>query len=305
MTFQTPGAPAAKRRRIEEANATLRKPFRSPLISRRDGNPPGSESQQNSPSVNRGSSSTKVNAQAPTTPAPARGYRSSAATPLSSVQNRAPSAAGPKAPASPTSRQSCNPGRGTTELRPGTAAGGNPAEQGDLLHQLHLAQADLANLLRSTQSRLDLARQARHIEEASATKSGPGEPVDAELRAMTARWKSTSRQAAEELFGLIRERVEGMGGVKAWGATRQWQHGSSWAAMEGESRGGREGDTVGEEGNGVFEGEEVVAVEEEKTRDEEEEEEDAESFTMAMMLKSLNIEPDVLGYDPVEEKWRD
>ncbi|AEO53620.1 hypothetical protein MYCTH_2295193 [Thermothelomyces thermophilus ATCC 42464] len=298
MTFQTPGAPAAKRRRIEEANATLRKPFRSPLISRRDGNPPGSESQQNSPSVNRGSFSTKINAQAPTTPAPARGYRSSsAATPLSSVQNRAPSAAGPKAPASPTSRQSCNPGRGTTELRPGTAAGENPAEQGDLLHQLHLAQADLGNLLRSTQSRLDLARQARHIEQASATKSGPGEPVDAELRAMTARWKSTSRQAAEELFGLIRERVEGMGGVKAWGATRRWQHGSSWATMEGESTGGRKGDTVGEEGNGVFEGEEVVAVEEEKKTRDEEEEEDAES--------SLNIEPDVLGYDPVEEKWRD
>jgi len=26
---------------------------------------------------------------------------------------------------------------------------------------------------------------------------------------------------------------------------------------------------------------------------------------MLMMLKSLNIDPDVLGYDPVEDKWRD
>lgn len=26
---------------------------------------------------------------------------------------------------------------------------------------------------------------------------------------------------------------------------------------------------------------------------------------MLMMLKSLNIDPDVLGYDAVEDKWRD
>ncbi|KAL2156920.1 hypothetical protein VTH06DRAFT_2320 [Thermothelomyces fergusii] len=60
-------------------------------------------------------------------------------------------------------------------------------------------------------------------------------------------------------------------------------------------RGG--GDAVGEEGReGSYEGEE----------EEEVKEEDAESeFTMAVMLKSLNIEPDVLGYDPIEDKWRD
>lgn len=30
-----------------------------------------------------------------------------------------------------------------------------------------------------------------------------------------------------------------------------------------------------------------------------------QEFTMMMMLKSLNIEPEVLGYDPVEDKWLD
>lgn len=282
MTFQTPGASAAKRRRIEDANATLRKPFRSPLMSRRDGTQTISENQQNSPSVNRGSSSpATTNTQTPTTPAPARGHRSSAATPLSSIQSRAFTTAGSKASANPASRQPDDSGGGTAaEPKRKLAADDNPppaAEHGeDLLHQLHLAQADLANLLRGTQSRLDLARQARRIEQAAAAKNGPGEPVDAELRALTARWKSTSRQAAEELFGLIRDRVEGMGGVKAWKATRQWQCGSSWGDMEGESMGGREEDVVDKEREGVSEGEK---------EDVDEEEEDDESVSQIRAVR--------------------
>jgi hypothetical protein len=31
----------------------------------------------------------------------------------------------------------------------------------------------------------------------------------------------------------------------------------------------------------------------------------SQEFTMLMMLKSLNIDPHVLGYDPVEDKWED
>ena len=30
-----------------------------------------------------------------------------------------------------------------------------------------------------------------------------------------------------------------------------------------------------------------------------------QDFTMHMMLKSLNIDPKTIGYDPAEDKWRD
>ena len=30
-----------------------------------------------------------------------------------------------------------------------------------------------------------------------------------------------------------------------------------------------------------------------------------QNFTMLMMLRSLNIDPDILGYDATEDKWQD
>ena len=85
MSFQTPGGHDAKRRRIEAANATLRKPFRSPLVNRQpQDNKPGPDgAQQNSPSINRDSAA--PDKATPHTPAPARGSRHApaAASPLS------------------------------------------------------------------------------------------------------------------------------------------------------------------------------------------------------------------------------
>lgn len=40
--------------------------------------------------------------------------------------------------------------------------------------------------------------------------------TDKELEALTATWKMAGRAAAEEVFGLVAKRVEGMGGVRAW-----------------------------------------------------------------------------------------
>jgi len=40
-------------------------------------------------------------------------------------------------------------------------------------------------------------------------------------------------------------------------------------------------------------------------KEKEEEEDDDEGFTMDMMLKSLNIELDVIGFDKKEQRWVD
>ncbi|KAH6650602.1 hypothetical protein F5144DRAFT_637654 [Chaetomium tenue] len=310
MSFQTPGGPAAKRRRIEIANATLRKPFRSPLVNRQQ-TEPGTESAP-SPSVNRNSSTAaSFTPQTPATPAPARGgHRLTAASPLSTSPSLASASTPglpPKRPASITSNPTKDPTTTTTPNPPTPKPPSTSTSTLPLLTQIQHTQTTLTTTLRTTQARLDLARQAQRIEQAAHAKR-PGEPVDAELCALAARWKATSRLAAEELFGLVRGRVDGMGGARAWRGTRGWvrRGGGGWdddggdggRGGEGEEGGSGDGGGEGEDGDGDGGGGEE--------REEEEEEESGESeFTMMMMLKSLNIEPEVLGYDPVEDKWLD
>ncbi|KAK4105617.1 hypothetical protein N658DRAFT_483068 [Parathielavia hyrcaniae] len=265
MSFQTPSGPAAKRRRIETANATLRKPFRSPLIARKEEEQ--GDSQALSPSnIVRGSPAIAV-----ASPALSGGNHSSPPPP--------------------------------TQKRPATKhVDGHPHGNDDdvddvvLLSRILASQRQLASQLRAAQAQLDLVRQARRIEQASAASAtagragGEGEGEggidgggggDAGLQGMISRWKAASRLAAEDLFELVRGRVEGVGGVRAWRARQR--EGGSGRERERE----RDDESGGEDGN--------------------EDEEDGEEteFTMLAMLKSLNIDPDVVGYDPVEDRWRD
>ena len=53
---------------------------------------------------------------------------------------------------------------------------------------------------------LEAAEQARKIESESR-KNDPDGEFDGELVELIAKWKSASRQAAEELFGNVRDRV--------------------------------------------------------------------------------------------------
>ncbi len=53
---------------------------------------------------------------------------------------------------------------------------------------------------------LDTAEQARKIEAESAKKD-PDVEIDGELLQLIEKWKAASRQAAEELFGKVRDRV--------------------------------------------------------------------------------------------------
>ncbi|KAK3905813.1 hypothetical protein C8A05DRAFT_30370 [Staphylotrichum tortipilum] len=68
--------------------------------------------------------------------------------------------------------------------------------------------------------------------------------------------------------------------------------------------GGKDGRKKGG-GDEKDESEREKGEEEDHVGEEKEEEIEELEFTMLMMLKSLNIDPDVLGYDAVEERWRD
>lgn len=263
MSFQTLGGPAAKRRRIEAANATLRKPFRSPLAGRQTekGDKPEAPSNPGLGNTQRPSNTKQPATVADsnnfipiTTPAPNRSasHRLVAASPLSIATTT---------------------GAGFSPSRHDTAQ--NNVDGDNLLQQLSRSQTHLQTHLRAAQARLHLVQQAHQIEQRAAnatniTNSADPNPnpdsaidVDAELREMIARWKTTSRLAADELFGLIRDRVEGMGGAKAWRASRRWQRsGGGFGFAEGNESGGGDrglglgGDVEGGGGDWESDGEE-------------------------------------------------
>ena len=107
--------------------------------------------------------------------------------------------------------------------------------------------------------------------------------------------------AAEELFELVKGRVESMGGGEAWRRSRR-RNGYDDHEV-GEGRGLKRmrdiDDEEHEEGEGEVEGDEEGREGQGK-----EGEGDEEGFTMLMMLRSLNIEPELLGWDEGEEKWK-
>ena len=75
------------------------------------------------------------------------------------------------------------------------------------------AQRELERQLKEVKEELDAAEQARKIETDSRKKwaakgleEGEGE-IDGELVELMGRWKGASQMAAEELFGMVRDRV--------------------------------------------------------------------------------------------------
>ncbi|CAP69226.1 uncharacterized protein PODANS_1_8940 [Podospora anserina S mat+] len=261
----TPNIPSAKRRRVDAANATLKKPFRSPMINRQSPSTTTSNATptQASQSLSRRSidsfsrpptsSSIPATPSRPGNPSPLRlGTNSAAARRPLLLQKSFKSVSTPF----PFKQRQQDTARSTNE--------------GDeLLQRIQRSHRELDAQMKKVEKELERVRQAKRIEEASRRKR-PGEEVDAELSELVGKWKGASRLAAEELFEVVKGRVDGMGG-----------------------RGGLEGE-------GELEGEDC-----EEDEQKGEEGDDTEGFTMLMMLKSLNIEPEVLGWDPGEEKWKD
>lgn len=74
-------------------------------------------------------------------------------------------------------------------------------------------QRELEKQLREVKEELEIAEQARKIEYESAKwtrRDGDGEgedEIDGELVELIEKWRGASRLAAEELFGMVRDRV--------------------------------------------------------------------------------------------------
>ncbi|EXF76635.1 DNA repair protein Dds20/Mei5, partial [Colletotrichum fioriniae PJ7] len=334
--------PAAKRRRVDAANETLRKPFRSPLVQRDRGRDSGPGPERNGDgctvdaaaadladladlaaekdddgsalptTIDHPAAASSPFAATTTTPRHAtekfatpgkRGVsgtstsRSTPATTATATATRRPFSV-PRARGSQLMGASPSPLRTTaatgsygvsarkTGAVPGLGGGGGGGGSKNE---------------REAEGREEILRQAERIRGAV----GGGE-TDEELVELIGKWRVASRIAAEEVFEGSKERVEGMGGLKAWRRARREDEVRFRAMLEGE----REGDGAGrvrrgscEEWEGDDEGNRGEGEGDEGDDDGEDEEE--EEFTMGTMLRSMNIDFEIIGYDEETGWWRD
>lgn len=157
----------------------------------------------------------------------------------------------------------------------------------------------LLNQLSASRASLETSNQALKIETSDR---------DTELAALISKWKVASRAAAEEVFAGARDKVNKMGGVGAM-RERENQKETAWGWDEGPRKDSEE-DKAGheEDGDGFRIGEDEGEEQDEREEGAEKVEisgDDDEGYTIDMMLKTLNIELDLIGYDKGLQKWVD
>jgi Swi5-dependent recombination DNA repair protein 1 len=168
--------PAAKRRRTDAASYALSKPFRSPMKT---------------PSA---ASTSKPLVQVLQDPSDTAQFRDEdAAKILEPTKFLAQPAASPS-----RTKATKNP---FSSPIPSTALNADPD-----IAALIKTQRQLEKRLRELKEELDTSEQAKRIEADSGGKN-PGGAIDGELWQLILKWRTASRQAAEELFTGVRDRV--------------------------------------------------------------------------------------------------
>ncbi|KAL2845742.1 hypothetical protein BJY01DRAFT_213986 [Aspergillus pseudoustus] len=262
----------AKRRRLDDASATLSKPFKSPL--RRD-----------TPAVKEGTVSPEKDQSISATSS------SQHTACLENTQQDllcTPTATNTLATPPPTRKRTIYGQRPTPVRKPVLL---DPEIQG-----LQKEQRALQSRLATLRSELDTVQQALRIESSSR---------DEELEDLINKWKKVSQDAAEEVFTGAQERISRMGGVKGW-REKMNSIDNRWEQEEMESWFGN----IDAEANDM-DADEVEARKAEMREEIEKKAQDQkadqgnepEEFTMDMMLKTLNIDLKLIGYDKVDQRW--
>ncbi|KAK7550550.1 hypothetical protein BKA81DRAFT_381800 [Phyllosticta paracitricarpa] len=303
--------PLAKRRRLEDPQSVLRKPFRSPFKTPVHPTSKPDEDSASQSSVAQASASQGDTAESSPMSSPALPDSTKSSIPVSrTVRSKS------------TPRPLSKPGMSPMMAR--KAASDDPVAQE--LRAEEQKQRKIARQIANIKSEVDTFEQALAI--STSTK-------DQELEEVIQKWREASRAAAEEVFGTVRDRVNKMGGVGAWREKeqrqREWKQGFDAAEEEPDLDDSEDDD---EDDNDELTPEErdakriakeqraearAEATREREWRKEEMEREKEEleaqqpkatdeganddSFTMDMMLKTLNIDLDIIGWDKQSQRW--
>ncbi|KAK3627545.1 hypothetical protein LTR56_019129 [Elasticomyces elasticus] len=191
------------------------------------------------------------------------------------------------------------------------------------------ALSGLERRIRDVKTDIDILEQSHQITNSS---------TDDELATLAEKWRLASQQAAEELFGVVKERVCRMGGVAAWRESEK----KKFERANGMGEFAQQDEPVDDDADCEFDsqGEELPEAEQEFRKKEkarvkqeamdaaddggpgpaelaaeaaalgqkgkpwqEEGAKEDDTFTMDMMLRSLNIELKVIGYDKRAQRW--
>ncbi|KAI1965362.1 hypothetical protein LOZ58_001209 [Ophidiomyces ophidiicola] len=267
--------PSAKRRRLDAAQSTLSKPFKSPLRRAVATNEPAATCDTESTCSNEASAALATQG--------AKKERSSILVcNLSAKTSLLSATVPPKHLKDPQDT-----------IKKASLHGVDISTSSDAQDRIRQLQKQLSSLhcqLSNLRTALDTTTQAVQIEQLKQ---------DPELEALIVKWRLVAREATEELFASARERVNRMGGVGAWKEKiKQSQlRRAEWDACRAEDPPAADGE---EEGSNVerereVRRREIIEVENDNyqevgvTEDDREEEQD-ETFTVDMLLSHLNID---------------
>lgn len=204
--------PLAKRRRLDDPQSVLRKPFRSPFKTPvRPASKPDEESVSQSPVAHTSSSQGETANSSPTSsPAPPDSSTPSASTTRTGIPKSTP-----KAPSN----------LGVSPINVRKLAPEDPVAKE--IRAEEQKQRKIARQIANVKSDIDTYEQALAI--SNSTK-------DHELEELIQKWREASRAAADEVFPTVRDRVNKMGGVGAWREKeqrqREWKSGFDAAEEE-------------------------------------------------------------------------
>lgn len=156
--------------------------------------------------------------------------------------------------------------------------------------------ASLGQQLRKLRQDLDAVQQASKLHSSNQEEK---------LNNAIKQWRGIARDAADDAFIVASQRVNNMGGLQAW--KKHSQDRNDWFDNE------NSGDHPSSDDVDAFE--QYQTEEQRKDEDQGEDEEVShisrlsnltvlqQSFNMPLMLRQLNIDPDLLGFDENSERW--
>ncbi|RMZ67425.1 FAD dependent oxidoreductase [Pyrenophora seminiperda CCB06] len=275
--------PQAKRRRLNEATKTLQKPFKSPfrtpLKPGIGDDPPSSDPHEIHASVQKTPKTALVTTR--NIASSGNGQHQSASAAVSGQVPGTPVASKPRISKPLVSRPNISTlSRVASKKTP--------------------SKPSLTREMMQLRNEIQMLTQAQTL--ATSTK-------DDDLVVLVDKWRTASRAAAEELFGSTRDRVNRMGGVGAWKErekeSKERQLKWDQEEMEAEREKMEEAKENGEVSEETYDRYADMDGEREKVEEEKEtfKGADDDSFTMDLMLKTLNIDLKLIGYSKEAQRW--
>ncbi|KAF3934145.1 hypothetical protein ABW20_dc0101553 [Dactylellina cionopaga] len=162
------------------------------------------------------------------------------------------------------------------------------------LEQKH---TQLRNAVREAKKHLDESSQALKIEQS-------GE--DAKLEELIIKWRQAAQNAADHMYSSVEQRFARMGGMAGYRERQNRKGGGGWGFSEDDPEEGLTDEQKDARRQAIYEAGFDEASELEKSESEAKNtniNDDGDQFTMDMMLKSLNIDVDIMGYDKNLQRW--